>query len=79
MTAGRSGAPASVAVAPDNSVRGEQVAVRQVLERWRVDDAWWREEPVCRMYYELELEGGQVTVLFHDRTLDRWYQQRYGR
>lgn len=71
MTA-RAGVPAAV------TLGREQLAVRQVLERWRVDDAWWREEPVCRMYYELELEGGQVTVLFHDRITDRWYQQRYG-
>jgi hypothetical protein len=31
---------------------------------------------VTRLYYELELEGGEVRTLFHDPLEDRWYEQR---
>jgi hypothetical protein len=53
------------------------VGVRQIRDRWRVDDTWWR-EPLCRMYYELELTDQRVLTLYHDRIQDRWYRQRYG-
>jgi hypothetical protein len=49
-----------------------------VRDRWRVDDRWWTEQPVVRIYYELELEGGEVRTLFHDPLEDRWYEQRVG-
>lgn len=56
---------------------GRRRAVRRILDRWRIDDAWWR-EPICRIYYELELEGEERVTLFHDCVADRWYRQRYG-
>ncbi len=55
----------------------EPVPVTRIRDRWRVDDSWWR-EPLCRMYWELELVNGEVVTLFHDRIADRWYQQPYG-
>jgi hypothetical protein len=51
--------------------------VRTIRDRWRVDDTWWR-EPLCRMYFELELEDGRIITLFQDRIADQWYEQRYG-
>jgi hypothetical protein len=48
--------------------------VASILDRWRIDDEWWRNE-VSRMYFQVELEGGQVVILFHDLITDRWYQQ----
>ena len=51
--------------------------VLRIRDRWRVDDTWWR-EPLCRMYWELELTDGQVVTLAHDRVTDRWFKQRYG-
>ena len=51
--------------------------VRAVRDRWRVDDGWWREDPVCRMYYDVELADGQRLVLYHDRRTGRWYRQPY--
>jgi hypothetical protein len=37
--------------------------VAAVQERWRIDEGWWWEQPVSRMYWRLVLDDGrQVTV-----------------
>ena len=51
-------------------------AVALVREEWRVVDRWWTEEPVVRRYFELVLESGENTVVFHDGRSGRWYTQR---
>jgi hypothetical protein len=43
-------------------------SVAIVREEWRVVDRWWTEEPVVRCYFELVLESGENTVVFHDGT-----------
>jgi len=58
-------------------VREGRAGVERVEDRWRIDDEWWREEPVCRLYYKLLLEGGGHITVFRDLTGDRWYEQRY--
>ena len=50
--------------------------VALVREEWRVVDRWWTEEPVDRRYFELVLESGENTVVFHDATSGGWYTQR---
>jgi len=47
-----------------------------VREEWRVLDRWWTEEPVVRRYFELVLETGENTVVFHDGAGGAWYTQR---
>jgi hypothetical protein len=51
-------------------------AVAVVREEWRVVDRWWTEEPVVRRYFELVLESGEYTVVFHDGASGGWYTQR---
>ena len=51
--------------------------VQRIRDRWRVDDAWWR-EPICRMYWELELQDGRVLTLYRDEIAGRWFEQQYG-
>lgn len=51
-------------------------AVALVREEWRVVDRWWTEEPVVRRYFELVLEDGENTVVFHDGGRGGWYTQR---
>ena len=51
-------------------------AVALVREEWRVVDRWWTEEPVVRGYFELVLESGENTVVFHDGASGGWYTQR---
>ena len=55
---------------------GRACRIRKIRDRWRVDDLWWR-EPLCRMYYELELQDGRITILFHDCLANQWYAQPY--
>ena len=45
-----------------------------VREEWRVLDRWWTEDPVVRRYFDVVLESGEHTVVFHDLT--GWFTQR---
>ncbi len=52
-------------------------AVKAIEDRWRIDDEWWRKEPVLRLYYEVVLESGQRLVLYKDLINGCWYRQSY--
>ncbi len=52
-------------------------AVETVLETWRIDDEWWRERTVSRLYFSLLLEGGRTVTVYQDTVSGRWYQQAY--
>ncbi|HXH95783.1 MAG TPA: hypothetical protein VNH40_01115 [Gaiellaceae bacterium] len=51
-------------------------AVTLLREEWRVVDRWWTEQPVERRYFEVVLETGENTVVFHDGAGGGWYTQR---
>ncbi len=51
--------------------------VAAVEDRWRIDDEWWRQEPISRLYYEVLLVSGHILVLYKDLVKDRWYRQPY--
>ena len=55
-------------------VNHQPVAV--LREEWRVLDRWWTEAPVVRRYFEVVLETGENTVVFHDGARGRWFTQR---
>lgn len=40
--------------------------VTSVQDRWRIDDEWWRERPLSRLYYQLQLEGERVVTVYRD-------------
>jgi len=46
-----------------------------VLETWRIDDEWWREQPVSRLYHSLLLEDGRAVTMYQDLAGSRWYRQ----
>ena len=52
-------------------------AVVAIEGTWRIDDEWWRSEPVSRIYYEVTLASGQRLVLFKDLIKNCWYRQSY--
>ena len=56
--------------------RVNRAEVALVREEWRVVDRWWTEEPVIRGYFEVVLESGENTVVFHDGANGGWYTQR---
>jgi hypothetical protein len=51
-------------------------AVSAVQDRWRLDDEWWRERPISRLYHTLMLEDGTLVVVYRDLLVDEWYMQR---
>ena len=78
-TAGRVNAPLAARVEPNADGTPWQVNHRPVAlvrEEWRVVDRWWSEEPVARRYFEVVLESGENTVVFHDGAGGGWYTQR---
>ena len=57
-------------------LRGRWLAVESVADRWRIDDEWWREQPVSRTYYECVVDQGLKVTVFQDIRSGRWYEQR---
>ena len=50
--------------------------IAAVQDRWRIDDEWWREHPVSRLYLRLLLADDSLLTVYHDLLADRWYEQR---
>jgi hypothetical protein len=50
--------------------------VARVQESWRIDDEWWREQPISRLYFMLLLENDLLLTIYHDLMTDVWYEQR---
>jgi hypothetical protein len=50
--------------------------VEAVQDRWRIDDEWWREHAISRMYYRLLLSDGSLLVVYHDLLRNTWFEQR---
>ena len=57
-------------------LRGRWVAVEAVADHWRMDDEWWREQPVSRMYYQCIVDQGLQATVFRDLASDGWYIQK---
>ncbi len=55
--------------------KGIRRRVVQVVDTWRIDDEWWRQE-ISRRYFLLELEGGFRLTVFRDLLGGKWYEQR---
>ncbi len=55
---------------------GQPRSVESVQDRWRIDDEWWRERPISRLYYTLLMDGGTLLTLYHDLVSDEWFEQK---
>jgi hypothetical protein len=51
--------------------------VKAIEDLWRIDDEWWRTEPVSRFYYAVRLTSGQRLIIYKDLVLNCWYRQMY--
>ena len=47
-----------------------------IREEWRVVDRWWTDDPIHRRYFDVVLETGENTVVFHDDDAGTWFTQR---
>ncbi len=52
-------------------------AIIAINDKWRIDDEWWRSEPVSRLYYSVLLASGQKLVLSKNLIDNCWYRQSY--
>jgi hypothetical protein len=50
--------------------------IAAIQDRWRIDDEWWREHAISRMYYEVVLDDGTLLTMYHDLLANAWYEQR---
>jgi hypothetical protein len=57
------------------TLNGRRLRVVQVQDTWRIDDEWWRQRPVSRLYYEVALEDGRVATVYRDLVNGRWWRQ----
>ena len=76
--------PVPVEVRSDDSGRPLAVrlhkrwsAVAELRDTWRLDEAWWRQHPISRIYSTVLLEDGLRLTLFQDLLTHHWYRQRY--
>jgi hypothetical protein len=51
-------------------------SIAAIQDRWRIDDEWWREHVIARLYYELLLDDGTLLTVYHDLAADLWFEQR---
>lgn len=56
---------------------GRRHIVEAVLETWRIDDEWWRERLVSRMYWRVLLGDGRTITVYCDLVSARWAKQAY--
>ncbi|MFC1976936.1 hypothetical protein ACFLWS_01515 [Chloroflexota bacterium] len=51
--------------------------IETIDDCWRLDDEWWRPEPVIRLYYAIHFVSGQKMVIYKDLIDGNWYRQSY--
>jgi hypothetical protein len=71
--------PTRIAVRVDDDgqpleVDGQQVDA--VRESWLIEDRWWTEKPLRRLYWEVVTVSGRDEVVFCDLRSRRWWRQR---
>ena len=58
-------------------LRGTWQDVDLVRRPWRVEQYWWREEAVSRLYFRIVLPDGLPLTIYHDLTSGMWLRQEY--
>ena len=69
------GRPAAVGVRVGERRAVPLRAVSAIADTWRIDDEWWRERPVSRLYYRLALEDGTALTVYQDLLTGAWWRQ----
>ena len=47
-------------------IRGIWKSVTGIQDIWRIDDEWWREKPISRIYYMCILKTEEAVVIFQE-------------
>jgi len=56
---------------------GRRLAIESIVESWRIDDEWWRDKTIARLYRRVVLEDGRVVDVYQALASGRWYRQAY--
>lgn len=56
---------------------GRWQAIASIEDTWRIDDEWWREAPISRLYCEVMTAQGRRMTIFKDLLNQAWYRQNY--
>ena len=73
---GHTGKPANTSMLA-NGQMGAWQDVKLARGVWRLDQHWWRGEPVRRDYYRVAPEDGPQMTLYHDLVSGEWFRQEY--
>ncbi|HEV8574189.1 MAG TPA: hypothetical protein VGR43_05715 [Dehalococcoidia bacterium] len=71
VEAGEGGEPMAL------NLSGRRIAVESIVESWRIDDEWWREKSISRLYRRVLLEDGRVVDVYEDLVSGKWWRQAY--
>ena len=52
-------------------------AIITIDDRWRLDDEWWRTDPVSRLYFNVRVSSGEKLTIYKDLVAGDWYRQSY--
>jgi hypothetical protein len=56
---------------------GDWQDVTLVRRPWRIDQHWWREGAISRLYYRVAPADGPPLTVYHDLVSDTWSRQEY--
>jgi hypothetical protein len=56
-------------------IKGRWRRVVSMDEVWSIDEEWWRQKPIVRLYYRVNLEDGRQMTVFRDMLDGAWYQK----
>lgn len=52
-------------------------AIIAIDDQWRLDDEWWRNEPISRLYWAVRFSSGNRLIIYQDLVGGGWYRQSY--
>ena len=55
--------------------RHRSLRIARIIERWRVDEAWWQQR-IWREYFVVSTDDGLILALYRDLGSRRWWLQR---
>jgi len=47
-----------------------------INDLWQVNDEWWREHPISRLYYQITTQSDRRLTIFQDGMNGNWYWQK---
>ena len=56
-------------------IKGRWLKVVSIDDLCNLDEEWWREPPIVRMYYRVVTEDDRLITVFRDLLDGAWYRQ----